>query len=79
MKNKKQRRDEHFEKGNAIVYIDDMADFEKCIRKFKKMVKKSGVLEKFVEKQTFEKPSDRKRRKKNQQKRRIAKENKAAI
>lgn len=71
---RKKKRDEHFEEGNAVVYIDDMADFEKMIRKFKKLVKKSGVMEKLQEKRYYEKPSDKRRRKRNQQKRRAKKE-----
>jgi len=44
-------------------------NFDKAFKAFRAIVQKDGVLTKFKEKRSFEKPSVRKRRKKNEAKR----------
>ena len=49
----------------VVVY----GNFERAFRTFKNLVQKERILSDFKEKQSFEKPSDKKRRKKNEAKR----------
>jgi ribosomal protein S21 len=46
-------------------------NFEKAIRAFRALVQKERILSIYKEKQTYEKPSDRKRREKNEMKRKL--------
>jgi small subunit ribosomal protein S21 len=46
-------------------------NFERAFRTFKNMVQKERILSDFKEKQSFEKPSDKKRRKRNEAKRKL--------
>lgn len=54
----------------VVVY----GNFERAFRTFKNMVQKERVLSDFKEKQSFEKPSDKKRRKKNEARRKLFEE-----
>lgn len=47
-----------------VVVIDD--NFEEAFRKFKLLVQKEGILLTYREKQHYEKPSEKKRRKKRE-------------
>lgn len=49
----------------VVVYDDD---FQKALRTFRVLVEKEGILSLFKEKRAYEKPSDKKRRKRNQHK-----------
>jgi small subunit ribosomal protein S21 len=49
----------------VVVY----GNFERALRTFKNLVQKERILSDFKEKQSFEKPSDKKRRKQNESKR----------
>ena len=51
----------------VVVY----GNFERAFRTFKNMVQKERVLSDFKEKQSFEKKSDKKRRKRNEAKREL--------
>jgi small subunit ribosomal protein S21 len=73
---KRQEQEQEFEWGNAVVYLDYDENIERAIRRFKKLLKKSGVLEELQKRQAYEKPSDRKRRKKQEQRRKHLKEQK---
>jgi small subunit ribosomal protein S21 len=48
-----------FLQGNT-VYVD--GDFNKALRKFKKIVEESGVLQDLMEKQHYTKPSEQRKR-----------------
>ena len=48
-------------RGNAVI-VD--GDFNKALRKFKKRVEESGVLQAYMEKQFYEKPTTERKRKK---------------
>jgi small subunit ribosomal protein S21 len=48
-----------FLQGNT-VYVD--GDFNRALRKFKKRVEESGVLQDLMEKQHYVKPSERKKK-----------------
>jgi small subunit ribosomal protein S21 len=62
----KKEEEEHFTKGNGEVLLEECGgDLEKAIRKLKRKLKNDGIFEKLKEKEFFEKPSDRKRRKKS--------------
>jgi small subunit ribosomal protein S21 len=54
----------------VVVY----GNFERAFRTFKNLVQKERILSDFKEKQSFEKPSDKKRRKKNEAKRKLFEE-----
>ena len=47
---------------SVIVRGNSPADFQKALRKFKRKVNDSGVLQDLREKEFYEKPSDRKRK-----------------
>lgn len=46
-------------------------NFEKALKAFRALVQKERILSAFKEKQTYEKPSDKRRRKKNEAKRKF--------
>jgi small subunit ribosomal protein S21 len=55
-------------------------DFEGALRAFKALVQKEKILTEYKERQTYEKPSERKRRKKREaEKRRLAQEAKQKL
>jgi ribosomal protein S21 len=67
-RDKRDRDSDHFEEGNLTVYVDRPEDFERAVRLFKKLMKRNGILEEVVERQAFTKPSDKKRKKKRDNK-----------
>ena len=46
-------------------------NFDKALRAFRSLVQKERILSQYKEKQTYEKPSDKKRRKRNEMKRKL--------
>lgn len=46
-------------------------NFDKAIRAFRALVQKERILSSYKEKQTYEKPSDKRRRKRNEMKRKL--------
>ncbi len=54
------------------VYIND-GNVEKALRKFKKKIQDSGLLEELRERQTYEKPTTERKRKKGSAKARLRK------
>ena len=54
------------------VYIND-GNVEKALRKFKKKIQDSGLLEELRERQTYEKPTTQRKRKKGSAKARLRK------
>ena len=46
-------------------------NFEKALRAFRALVQKERILSTYKEKQSYEKPSDRKRRKRNEMRRKM--------
>ena len=46
-------------------------NFDKAFKAFRSLVQKEKILSLFKEKQTYEKPSDKKRRKRNERKRKL--------
>lgn len=54
------------EKGSICVVKRNHESDEDMIRRFRKKFSKSGILKEFKEKMHFEKPSDKKRRKRAQ-------------
>ncbi|MBI3871836.1 MAG: 30S ribosomal protein S21 [candidate division Zixibacteria bacterium] len=55
------------------VRVRDDESFEKALKRFNKTCEKAGILSDIKKHQHFEKPSDRKKRKLNQAKRRSRK------
>lgn len=55
------------------VYIND-GNVEKALRKFKKKIQDSGLLEELRERQTYEKPTTERKRKKGAAKARLRKQ-----
>ena len=64
---------------NVEVYVRRGDDIGRAIRRFSKKVKKSGVLEDFINRKHYEKPSVVRNRRNRQRKRLIEKENQARI
>ena len=63
-------------KYNVKVDLDQCnGDQEKMIKKFIEKVKRSGVLDEVYERRFYEKPSEKKRRKKRETLRRLKREN----
>ncbi len=54
------------------VYVND-GNVEKALRKFKKKIQDSGLLEELRERQTYEKPTTERKRKKGSAKARLRK------
>lgn len=52
----------------VVVYNNS---FDKALRAFRALVQKERILSAYKEKQTYEKPSDRRRRKRNEMKRKL--------
>ena len=55
------------------VRVRDDESFERALKRFKKTCEKAGILSDIKKHQHFEKPSDRRKRKLNQAKRRLRK------
>lgn len=55
------------------VRVRDDETFERALKRFNKSCEKAGILSDIKKHQYFEKPSDRKKRKLNQAKRRLRK------
>lgn len=72
MKKNRTRRNtkfmEYFDECNVEVFVDDYDSLDKAIKKFTKKVKEDGILEQCWEARVYEKPSDRKRRKRKEAK-----------
>lgn len=51
--------------------VEVFGNFDKAMRSFRAKVQKERILSLFKEKQSFEKPSDKKRRKRNEMKRKL--------
>lgn len=78
---------EHFSKGGDLVNSNSTApaelefhplevkvynnNFDKALKAFRALVQKERILSLYKEKQSYEKPSQKKRRKKNESKRKI--------
>ena len=60
------------EKEGIVVIRRQNEDIESLIKRFKKKVHKSGILKDLRNKAFYEKPSDKKRRRKNEAKTRAA-------
>ncbi|OGJ93405.1 MAG: 30S ribosomal protein S21 [Candidatus Raymondbacteria bacterium RifOxyC12_full_50_8] len=56
------------------VIIKPNETFEKAMRKFTKSCEKAGIVSEIKKNQYYEKPSERKKRKQNQAKRKLIKE-----
>ncbi|MCS7307726.1 MAG: 30S ribosomal protein S21 [Aquificaceae bacterium] len=57
----------------AIVEIADNEPFEKAFKKFKRIVEKEGILTEVKRRQFYEKPSEKKKRKERQARKRMIK------
>lgn len=57
----------------AIVEIADDEPFEKAFKKFKRIVEKEGILTEVKRRQFYEKPSEKKKRKERQARKRMIK------
>jgi len=62
---------------NVEVYVRRGDSIDRAIRRFSKKVKKSGVLEDFIKRKFYEKPSVARNRRNRLRKRIIEKENQA--
>ncbi|MCX7989587.1 MAG: 30S ribosomal protein S21 [Aquificaceae bacterium] len=57
----------------AIVQVFDNEPFEKAFKRFKRIVEKEGILTEVKRRQFYEKPSEKKKRKERQARKRIIK------
>lgn len=57
----------------AIVEIFDNEPFEKAFKRFKRIVEKEGILTEVKRRQFYEKPSEKKKRRERQARKRIVK------
>ncbi len=57
----------------AIVEVLDNESFEKAFKRFKRIVEKEGILTEVKRRQFYEKPSEKKKRKERQARKRIIK------
>jgi small subunit ribosomal protein S21 len=55
------------------VVIGDSEPFEKAFKKFKRLVEKEGILTEVKRRQFYEKPSEKKKRRERQARKRIVK------
>tara|TARA_R110000824_G_scaffold104588_1_gene248221 strand:+ start:576 stop:779 length:204 start_codon:yes stop_codon:yes gene_type:complete len=60
--------------ANLIVYPRRNENIERVIKRFNKKVKKLGILDEYKDKQSYMKPSEKRRRMKKRSDRRRAKE-----
>ncbi len=57
----------------AIVQVMENEPFEKAFKRFKRIVEKEGILTEVKRRQFYEKPSEKKKRKERQARKRIIK------
>lgn len=57
----------------AIVEVLENEPFEKAFKRFKRLVEKEGILTEVKRRQFYEKPSEKKKRKERQARKRIIK------
>ena len=57
----------------AIIEVLDNESFEKAFKRFKRIVEKEGILTEVKRRQFYEKPSEKKKRKERQARKRIIK------
>lgn len=62
------------EKSGTVVYVRDNEDIESLIKRFKKKVNRSGILRELKIKSAYEKPSEYKKRKRNEARLRLIKD-----
>jgi small subunit ribosomal protein S21 len=55
------------------VIVDENEPFEKAFKKFKRLVEKEGILTEVRRRQFYEKPSEKKKRRERQARKRIVK------
>ena len=55
------------------MIVDENEPFEKAFKKFKRLVEKEGILTEVRRRQFYEKPSEKKKRRERQAKKRILK------
>ena len=56
-----------------FVIVDENEPFEKALKKFKKLVEKEGILTEVRRRQFYEKPSEKRKRRERQARKRILK------
>ncbi len=56
-----------------FIVVDENSNFEKAFKKFKRLVEKEGILTEVRRRQFYEKPSEKKKRRERQTRKRIAK------
>ena len=56
-----------------FVIVDENESFEKAFKKFKRLVEKEGILTEVRRRQFYEKPSEKKKRRERQARKRILK------
>jgi len=57
----------------VFVIVDENEPFEKALKKFKKLVEKEGILTEVRRRQFYEKPSEKRKRRERQARKRILK------
>lgn len=57
----------------AIIQVMENEPFEKVLKKFKRVVEKEGILTEVKRRQFYEKPSEKRKRKERQARKRIIK------
>ncbi len=56
-----------------FVIVDENEPFEKALKKFKRLVEKEGILTEVRRRQFYEKPSEKRKRRERQARKRILK------
>jgi small subunit ribosomal protein S21 len=57
----------------VFVIVDENEPFEKALKKFKRLVEKEGILTEVRRRQFYEKPSEKRKRRERQARKRILK------
>ncbi len=57
----------------VFVIVDENESFEKAFKKFKRLVEKEGILTEVRRRQFYEKPSEKRKRRERQARKRILK------
>jgi small subunit ribosomal protein S21 len=57
----------------VFVIVDENEPFEKALKRFKRLVEKEGILTEVRRRQFYEKPSEKKKRRERQARKRIVK------
>jgi small subunit ribosomal protein S21 len=57
----------------VFVIVDENEPFEKAFKKFKRLVEKEGILTEVRRRQFYEKPSEKRKRRERQARKRIVK------